>query len=594
MALEKLDATQICTWAPPLPQRAFQITSHGTTTEAMSFAGSGTNGARYGYFIISTTQWALREGQNTPPIQAGERFQLWTSSAGSGTTFQSPPAFDQGGTVVNDVNDESNGGAADLFVVQALTINPPRDGIPADTTGQGPYAPLWTLKDATLCTVQGVQQNSSGSWYVFYSPQLTDVDTVVDQTDGIITVPMPYEPKWLGRVGHVAGVNYSYSLPGGPDQLLCTLQTEPDSRSDAIDPGRIVTAHRGGSVIWEGVLTEPQPTPTGWDITCNGIGTLGVNFGAWWDMGIGSAGWTHIDAPVDLAISRGLRWTNNGIGTPTGIWEGPEQNPGSLTVTDYLNLLCTGGSLVWELQPPASASSFPPGPWVLSVYPLPSDISGNPLTAGPAQTVQTNVLSGSKWKRVDMVTASPRRPPDLYIVNTNPVARTINADINTIIVYYQSGGDVTATSTAAATAAVYSTTFADQPSSVAKHGRMEYTLDVSNAGTMSRATAAGIGLNVLNKYIRANFANAFTVMPGQLLNVGGVPADLGCNWGGYTCSVQVINAAAGGEVAAGPLTFTIGEYTFDDDTQTATITPYQSALTDMSSIVSALYPGRFA
>lgn len=592
MALEKRDSTQIVTWAPPLPQRAFRITAHGTTTEEMTFAGSSTNGARYGYFVLNTVQWVLREGQHTPPVQAGEKFQLWTAyGTGPGGSqvnpFLFPPPFDSGSVKYNNTsNNVSSGGAEDLYAVSALTVN--RDGLPSG------FAPLWTLKDPTVCTIVGVQQDSTGAWHVFYSPQLTDVDTVNDQYDGIITIPRPSEPRWLGRVGHVADVNYTFSLPGGPDQLTCTLQTPPDYRSDATNPGRIVTAHRGGSVVWEGQLTEPQPTPTGWTLTCNGVGTYGTNFGAWWDLNLGPKGWTAVDACVDLAIARGLRWRNNGIGTPPGIWEGPQQNPGSITVTDYLNLLCTGGSLTWELQPPASASSFPPGPWELKIYPLPSDISGNPLTAGASSTVQTNVLSGGKWKRVDMVTTAPRRPPDLYLINNNPIARTINADINTIIVYYQSGGDTTATSTKPAVAATFDTTFADQPSSVAMHGRMEYTVDISNGGTYSRAAAQAVGAAILAKYVRANFSNAFTVQPGQLVNVGGVPVDLGCNWGGYVVSVQGINEAAGGEVGFAPIGFTIGEYEYDDNTQTATVTPYQAAQTDISSIISMLYPGKFS
>jgi len=129
---------------------------------------------------------------------------------------------------------------------------------------------------------------------------------------------------------------------------------------------------------------------------------------------------------------------------------------------------------------------------------------------------------------------------------------------------------------------------------VASQGRMEYTLDVTSAGTMGQAAAAAIGRNVLNKYIRVNFAGTFSVQPGQLLNVGGFPVDLGCNWGGLMATVQVNNAAFGGEVGFAPLTFLIGEYDYNDDTQTATITPYQSARTDISSVVSELYPSRFS
>jgi hypothetical protein len=291
-----------------------------------------------------------------------------------------------------------------------------------------------------------------------------------------------------------------------------------------------------------------------------------------------------------------MRWTNYGIGSPAGIYLGPVQDPGSLTVTDFLNLLCTGGALTWELVQPAGSCTMPPAPWQIVVYPMPTDVSGNPLVAGAASTTPTgaSAAANGKWVRTDTIVSSVRRPPDLYIINTSPVSRTINDDINTVIVYYEITADTTATSSHTATAATYGTTYATIPASVQAHGRLEYYLDVSNAGAMTKAAAAAIGQNVLNKYIRANFTSAFVIAPGQLLNVGGAPVDLGCNWNGAMCTVQVVNEAYGGEVAMAPITFQVGEYEFDDETQTATITPYQNARTDMSSVVAQLYPGNFA
>ena len=551
----------------------------------------GTSGQRYGYFALNTAQWAIREGAHTPPVQVGEQFQLWT--AASSNTFPFPVPYDTG-KISSASGSLATGGAGDLFAVYPATLAGAapgalnRDGMPAS------YAPQWVLKDPQACTVAGVQQDPNGTWYVFFSPQLAQNETVTDGKDGIITIPQVSSPRWLGRIGHVAGLTYSYTLPGGPAQLTCTLQIRPDFRTDALNPGRIITAHRGGSTIWEGKLTEPVSSAAGWSLTANGCGTYGTSFGAWWDMALGSAGWTHLDAPVDHAIGRGLRWVNRGIGSPSTVWEGPQQDAGSITVTDFCNLLCTGGSLTWILQPPASASSFPPGPWELKIYPLPTDFSGNPLVANEADRVQPERVLGSHYKRIDRIVAEPRIPPDLYLINTNPVPRTVNADINTIIVHYQVTPDKTSTSSASAQTATYATTIADQPSSVALHGRMEYYLDISNGGTFTRAQAAAIGANVLAKYVRANFTNPFTVMPGQLVTTGGVPVDLGCNHGGATVSVQVTNPAFGGEVGFGPLTFTIGNYTYDDQTQTAQVTPLQVSGSDIGSIIQELYPGRFS
>lgn len=591
MALEKLHGTQLVSWQPPLPQRAFRVASGGVTSDNATIGGMATDGQRYGYYILDTSQWNVLEGFHTPPFQAGEQFQLWTATTGS--RFFYPPAF-QGGNA---------GGAApywgtdtyappthapDLFNVSALTET--------REMGNNSGKAIYTIKNAQVCTAVATQQSASGVWTVFFSPPLAG-QSVTPLKDGIITLPRPFNPRYLGRIGHVSGISYTYSLPGGPDQLTCTLAVEPNFRTDALNPGRIITAHRGSSCIWEGQLTEPQPQATGWQITANGVGTYGTNFGAWWQKGLGpkakSSGWFP-DGPVDLAISRGLRWLNRGIGNPAGIYTGPTQNPGSLTVTDFMNLLCTGGSLVWELVQPASSANFPPGPWELTVYNLPTDQSGNPLVQGPPHKVQISVVNGGKWKRTDLLLSRPRRPPDLMLVNTSPVARTIVADYNTIILYYQATPDTTATSVKNPQAATFNTTFVDSPGSVAAHGRMEFFLDISNAGVLTAAAAQQIGLNVLQKYIRANFAGAFTVQPGQLLNPGGVPVDLGLNWIGHVCTVQGVNAAQGGEVGLAPLTFVIGQYQYDDDTQTATVTPYQNSKTDIASVIASLYPGKFA
>jgi hypothetical protein len=58
-------------------------------------------------------------------------------------------------------------------------------------------------------------------------------------------------------------------------------------------------------------------------------------------------------------------------------------------------------------------------------------------------------------------------------------------------------------------------------------------------------------------------------------------------------TVMVVNAPVGGDVTVTPLTFFIAEYVYDDDTQTATITPYQSAGKDIQSLIAAMYPNGY-
>jgi hypothetical protein len=573
VAFEKRDQTQLCSWSPPLPQRGFQITAAGVTSDSVNLGGTAANGQRYGYFLLNTSQWQTQAALSLPPVNVGEKFRLCTSAVGN--TFEAPPAFVDGNVTPGSAQTASTAAAPDLFSAAGMFLGK-----------------QWNVKDPTVCSVVSTRQNAANSWYVYYAPYNPSL-TVNPIADGFVTVPELYSPKWLGAVGHVSGLNYTYAIPGGPDQLTCTLQVAPNIRTDALNPGRIITAHRGGSCIWEGILTEPQPSPTGWTITANGVGTYGTNYAAWYQTSLGVNGW-GADRIIDYAIARGLRWSNLGIGSPPGLYLGPVQESGSLTITDFLNLLCTGGALSWQLVQPPGAASFPPAEWLLDIFPLPTDASGNPIQSQPSSVLASELFTFNRWSRSDLSSTMSRRPPDLYIVNTNPVPRTIASDINTIVVYYQVTADTTATATAPAVAATYNTTFADIPGSVAIHGRMEYFLDVSSAGVMTQPQAAAIATSVLSKYVRANFAGAFTVQPGQLLNVGGFPVDLGCNWGGYLASPQVDSLPYGGEVGFGPITFQIGEYAFDDDSQTASVTPYQSARNDISSVIAQLFPGKFS
>src|SRR6202035_3127344 len=104
---------------------------------------------------------------------------------------------------------------------------------------------------------------------------------------------------------------------------------------------------------------------------------------------------------------------------------------GSITVTDFLNQICTYGGLTWSVGRGG----------VLSVYPLPTEVTR-------------------------------------LLVCTTPVTRTIAADVTVLNLRYQTSADT-------ATAATYALTQASLPDSVDKHGVMENYGDLSSAGTMT-------------------------------------------------------------------------------------------------------------
>src|SRR5262249_23092141 len=124
--------------------------------------------------------------------------------------------------------------------------------------------------------------------------------------------------RYLGQLGIVSGTRYSFTVPGGCEQLTTTLGCDLRLRTDALDPGRYVEAVLGGSAVGDGILDEPQPGDGGWSITAHGSGTFGsqyrADFSAW-----------ATDAPDTIianAISRGLNWLTPSIGHPAGMFLG--------------------------------------------------------------------------------------------------------------------------------------------------------------------------------------------------------------------------------------------------------------------------------
>lgn len=583
MALEKRDGSQIVTFLPPRPAKSFSLKDSGSTSDSELFGGSNTDGRRYGYIQINSSQWETNNDtkadfySNTSanthsPLENGEQFQFWTanSTAIPGLTYP-----------VNSTLYDATG-APDAYEIFNL-----QNALP-QTPGA---SPVLLLKDPQVCTVQGIVQVAHGTWNVYFSP---DVNFSIDNSlDGIITLPVPRDARWLNAYGHVDQVNYTFTIPGGPSAFQCLFAVPPDFRTTAMDPGRILQVFRGGQCIWEGITTEPTPDSTGWQIQANGTGAYGTNFTCFYDV------W-NIGRPIDLAIDRGLRWLKPPVvpspakGNPEQAYLGPAQPSGSLSITDFLNLVCTSGRLYWTLVPPVTAS-LPAGPWRLEFLEFPTDQSGNPLVRTTPD--HANYLS-REWHRVDQPIGSDltntRRPPDLYLVSTSPVSRNMNLTYNTLIVNFMTKADQLTNSQSSGASATFSTAMVDIPESVARYGRVEYYLDLTNGGALSHTQAVSMGRNILNKYIRVNFTSAFSVQPGQLLNSGGQPVDLACDWSGKVCSIVAHGIPFGGESQFGALTFFVGTYQYDDNSQTATVTPYQNAGTDISTVVSMLYPGQYA
>lgn len=362
---------------------------------------------------------------------------------------------------------------------------------------------------------------------------------MASETSQVVTYkPDGTDPRWLGHYGYVTDLTYSFALPGGCDQLSCTLAVPTSWRSDALNPGRVVKAVRGSAVAWAGILDEPTPGDTGWELAAHGAAAAGDDYLAIWS---GTWGTGVFNTCIDNAISRGLDWVRNqDIGAVTDIWVGQKVDSGTQTITDLLNLGTHKGGLTWCVRTIARGN-------VVSVISLP--------------TVANRIL-----------------------ISGDPVGRSISEAPTTLYVRYQTSWD---TNTAAAT---YATTSVTSSTREAAHGRSEDRMDISSAGVYSSGAAQTAATNALKKFTRAQYSTPFTVQPGQLLNTGGQPVDLGLFWAdGFTamcCELWLADYSYGGEVTGGPVNLLVGGYTYNAD-GTATITPFESARHDWSSVMGA-------
>ena len=360
--------------------------------------------------------------------------------------------------------------------------------------------------------------------------------------------------RWMGQLGHVNQLKYSFVMPGGCEAASWLLNRPPTYRSDAMDPGRLVKIYRGAGSVWKGTLDEPVPGAQGWTMTAHGSGTYGTNImcnSEQWvdDADAGIA--TDPDIPLNLAIADGLKWKNPGI-TAKVFMNMTAPDPFSQTMTDYMNGLTVQAALLWYVDRLTD---------VVNIISYPTTVSR-------------------------------------LITSTEPLARTLVANVNKLILKYQSGaGSINNT--------IYGYTSVENAQSVAKYGPLEETLDLTPAAAVVAAGTGGaapayvamtelqaqkIGAAVLTYYQSISYTNAINVRPGQLMTKGGTPIDVGTDQAGTLARLLAIDSGYGGEVTPGPVQFIVGRYEYDDDTFTAAITPLQSYRNDIASLLAVMVP----
>jgi hypothetical protein len=530
-------------------------------------AGSGATGTQTGTFTSSTFYSGVMVGV-TPAggtSHPGTAALSGTGTLGGAGVFAGAAALSGTGTLGGTPAHLTSHGHGTAALDGIGTLGGTATGTflqSAALSGIGTLAAAWTgtlMQPPAVLTGAGTLNLSGFALSVPAGLSGNGTLSVLQATGGLVfaspgaTIPYAYPlssqvmvappgtASWrpLGSVGAVTALTYSFTCPGGADKMSCTVMVPASFRTQLFSPGWQVRITRGGHQVWSGKLDEPQPTTSGWTLTAVGTGNRGTDFTAvytsTWPSG-------EPDQAVNNAIARGLPWINPGIGTPSGAWFGQAPDSGSQTVTGLLNLICTRGKLTWYVNS------------------QPGGIPGDDLSVFPLPTVANRLL-----------------------VCTQPVARTLGGDINTIQIRYQ----VTADDTTGGMAATYGTTTAASAASVAAHGVIETYIDLSSAGVMTQSAAQAVGNSVLAIYQRASFAGPFTARHGQLTTTGGVPVDPGCDQAGTVVKLILTDFGYGGEVTPQfPVTFITGSYEWDDLAQTATITPYQTVAASLQGLLS--------
>lgn len=356
-----------------------------------------------------------------------------------------------------------------------------------------------------------------------YAPARAPSEVLTARLDGT-------DVRYVATLGQVANLITTDTMPGGNEQMTCSLQKPPHWRDKALDPARLVRVIRGGSIQWEGILDEPTPTSQ-WDLTARGAGTWGSLYQAVYGT------WSAADI-IANAAGRGLGWYAGNLGTG---YLAEQHDSGSMTVTDFLNLYTQPGSQTWRVR---------------------RTFSGNQLDVYPIPTAVTRLL-----------------------ITTVPAARTLAGYINALWIRYQ------ATADAGKTPATYGLTSATLPASIAAHGRQEAYWDISQGGVMTAAAAQSLGNSALAKYTAASWSGPFQVAPGQYLTAGGVPVDHGCEHAGEVVRLIMADGPYGGEVSpAPPVQFPVGKVEYHQADGTLLVTPLQAWTADLSAITQWLTP----
>lgn len=327
----------------------------------------------------------------------------------------------------------------------------------------------------------------------------------------------------LDALGPISALRISTSVKG---DVGLTWQQPLDPKMDhtALRPGRLITVPVSLTSQWQGRMAAPQRGQV-WNFSADGKSNDPTR---WVALAATDNNATNLNEVVDAAITRG-----------------------------------------WRVTRPASLPSLTDG----------SQVSGS-LTVGEALDQVTGQLN--EWwtvNRQGQLVAFTLPTILTYVLCAADTAggRTTTEFVTDVIVLYTDLADFTMkTLTRSNTAAR------------AKYDRTEAIYDITSIGPVTTTQAQAAGDNYLSVHgVRLKFTGSFTVAPGQLLNPGGTPVDLGTVEARALTRVILTDpdTAAGETTTTGPLQIVTGQTDYDVDADVLTLTPLDTSPTGLANVL---------
>lgn len=258
-----------------------------------------------------------------------------------------------------------------------------------------------------------------------------------------------------------------------------------------------------------------------WQLSGTGLAALAKQYGSVGNTAVGSA--IALNTIVDNAIARGLPWTR----------------PAAL--------------------PSAGASTA----------------SGQTVDGAFAEVSKANGQFWSLSVLGAVTMAAPPTTPMYLLATTQALNPTMVGYATQVVVAFNnsSGPNIDQRTVTDATA-------------IAAFGKREALLDLTGNGTMSATAATAYGTTWLTQNKpQLRYTNPILVQPKQLTVPGGGPVDLMTVRAGCLVTVTDVDPTHENQLAAGPLSFLVGQTDYDADAHTLTLTPLGVQGTDFVSVL---------